>query len=184
MFPPLPDEKFAIIYADPPWNYKGQLQHTGKKRPDKRPDSGGAIRHYPTLTLAALKSLPISAIAEDDCLLFMWSSSPHLDQAIELGRRGDSDGRRSPFVWNKCRCNPGSYTMSENELCIVMKRGRIPQPRGARNIRQTIIQPRTRHSRKPPEARRRIEMMFPYHSRIELFARERVEGWHVWGIDV
>ena len=35
-------KKYKIIYADPPWDYKGQLQHTGKGGPD----SGGAVRHY------------------------------------------------------------------------------------------------------------------------------------------
>ena len=49
-FPPLPDRRYGVIYADPPWDYKGQLQHAG---PDSG-DTGGAIRHYSTVTSADL----------------------------------------------------------------------------------------------------------------------------------
>ena len=82
VFPELPDQKFGIIYADPPWDYRGQLQHAGVGSGD----TGGAVRHYPTVTLSDLKKLDVSGIAEDDCLLFMWATNPHLDQAIELGK--------------------------------------------------------------------------------------------------
>ena len=67
---------------------------------------------------------------------------------------------------------------------MVFKRGRIPQPRGARNIRQFISEKRTKHSKKPNEVRHRIEQMFPTQRKIELFAREFADGWDVWGLDV
>ena len=177
LFPPLPRRRFAIIYADPPWDYKGQLQHTG---PSGR-DSGGAIRHYSTIKLADLMQLPISSIADENCLLFMWSSSPHLDQAIDLGKAWGFQWATIAFVWHKAKPNPGFYTMSECELCLVMKRGKIPQPRGARNVRQFLLEERQAHSQKPDEVRRRIEAMFPEHEKIELFARQRAKGWTTWG---
>ena len=180
VFPPLPKRLFAIIYADPPWDYKGQLQHAGKGSGD----SGGAIRHYPTLTLKELKTLNILSIAENDCLLFMWATSPHLDQAIELGKAWGFDWATIAFIWHKGKPNPGFYTMSENELCLVFKKGKIPTPRGARNIRQTINAPRDKHSRKPEEARKRIDLMFPQHKKIELFARKKIKGWALWGNEI
>ena len=45
--PPFPDKQYQILYADPPWDYKGQLQHTGVGGKD----SGGAVRHYPTISV-------------------------------------------------------------------------------------------------------------------------------------
>ena len=75
-FPALPDRKFEVIYADPPWDYRGQLQHAGVGSGD----TGGAIRHYPTVKLADLKRLGVPAIAGEDCLMFMWTTNPHLDQ--------------------------------------------------------------------------------------------------------
>ena len=69
-------------------------------------------------------------------------------------------------------------------MCLVFKRGRIPKPRGARNIRQLIRSPRRKHSQKPDEVREAIKKMFPTHKRIELFARHKTNGWDIWGLDV
>ncbi len=178
-FPPLPEARYEIIYADPPWDYKGQLQHAGVGSGD----SGGAVRHYPTVKLKNLKTLNISRIASQDCLLFMWATNPHLDQAIELGKAWGFRWATVGFVWDKMRVNPGFYTMSQCELCLVFKRGRIPQPRGARNIRQLVSERRREHSRKPDEVRKRIDLMFPSMRKIELFARSRASDWDRWGLE-
>ena len=184
-FPPLPappaDQHYGVIYADPPWDYKGQLQHAGPGSGD----SGGAIRHYDTVRLSDLMELDIAEIAADDSLLFMWATSPHLDQAIDLGKVWGFAWATVAFVWDKQRVNPGFYTMSQCELCLVFKRGRIPTPRGARNVRQLVSEPREEHSRKPEEVRRRIEAMFPRQRKIELFARDAdIHGWDVWGAEI
>lgn len=178
IFPDLPEEKFAIIYADPPWDYKGQLQHAGAGSGD----SGGAMRHYPTVTLKHLMKLAVENIAEDDSLLFLWSTSPHLDQAINLGKAWGFNWATVAFVWNKIRVNPGFYTLSQCELCLAFKRGKIPTPRGARNIRQLVEARRQEHSRKPEEVRNRIDAMFPTQRKIELFARRHNPGWKAWGL--
>ena len=172
--------KYQIIYADPPWDYKGQKQHNGKGGKD----SGGAIIHYPTMKLAELKKLKVPDIADDDCLLFMWTSSPHLDQAIDLMKAWGFKYSTVGFVWDKQRVNPSFYTMSQCELCLIGKKGRIPKPRGARNIRQFLSVLRTKHSEKPCEVRTRIEEMFPEQIKIELFARKNFAGWDVWGNEV
>ncbi len=180
LFPKLPDKKYAVIYADPPWDYQGQLQHAGIGSAD----TGGAVRHYPTVKLSELKKLDIPSIAEDDCLLFMWATNPHLDQAVELGKSWGFSWATVAFVWDKERVNPGFYTLSQCELCLVFKRGRIPAPRGARNVRQMVRARRAAHSEKPDEVRERIEEMFPSQTKIELFARKKVEGWNSWGLEI
>ena len=178
-FPALPVREFDIIYADPPWDYKGQLQHAGPGSAD----TGGAVRHYPTVTLTDLKTLDVKNIAAQDSLLFMWATSPHLDQAIELGKSWEFDWATVAFVWDKIRVNPGFYTLSQCELCLVFKRGRIPRPRGARDVRQLVSAKRGLHSQKPEEVRKRIERMFPEQRRVELFARHTVPGWYSWGLE-
>jgi N6-adenosine-specific RNA methylase IME4 len=172
--------KFAIIYADPPWDYQGQVQHAGRSSAP----TGGAQTHYPTMTLPVLKRLRVERLAEPDCLLFLWTSSPHLPQAIELMRAWGFEYMTVAFVWDKVKVNPGYYTMSQCELCLVGKRGKIPQPRGARNIRQLVVAERGAHSAKPEEVRRRIEAMFPKQSKVELFARSIAPGWHAWGNEI
>ena len=179
LYAELPCARYAIIYADPPWDYKGQLQHAGPGSDD----TGGATRHYETLTLAQLKRLEVPSISADDCLLFLWATSPHLDQAIDLGKSWGFDWATVAFVWDKVRVNPGFYTLSQCELCLVFKRGRIPRPRGARNVRQLVRSERGPHSAKPEEVRERIDRMFPDHAKIELFARRVAPGWDAWGAD-
>ncbi|MBC6497213.1 MAG: transcriptional regulator [Alphaproteobacteria bacterium GM7ARS4] len=169
--------RYSIIYADPPWDYKGQLQHNGAGGRD----TGGALRHYPTMTAQEMACLDIGRYAADDCLLFLWATSPHLDQAIDLGKNWGFSWATVAFVWDKEKTNPGFYTLSQCELCLVMKRGRIPMPRGARNMKQMVRERRRAHSTKPDEVRRRIEGMFPRHKRLELFARERHAGWDCIG---
>jgi N6-adenosine-specific RNA methylase IME4 len=173
-------KKYSIVYADPPWDYKGQKQHAGAGKKT----TGSASVHYSTMKLKDLKKLPISSLVADDSLLFMWSSSPHLDQGIDLMKAWGYKWATVGFVWDKLRVNPGFYTMSQCELCLVGKRGKIPKPRGARNIRQLVSDLRGKHSVKPTEVRLRIEQMFPHHKRIELFARHKYDGWDAWGDEI
>ena len=147
-------------------------------------DTGSAARYYPTVKIEDLKTLPVQNIADDDCLLFMWVTSPMLDKALELGAAWGFQYTTVAFVWDKKRVNPGYYTMSQTEMVLLFKKGKIPQPRGARNIRQLIREKRTEHSRKPYETHLRINMMFPDQDKIELFARRKVPGWHLWGNEV
>ena len=85
---------------------------------------------------------------------------------------------------DKCNHNPGQYTLSNCELCLIFKKGKIPTPRGSRNIQQLVRIPRTEHSRKPIEVLHKIEEMFPTQKKIELFARHKPLGWDVCGLDV
>lgn len=190
LYPDLPEKRYDIIYADPPWDYGGKMQFDKSSKSAAEIDLGknifisAANFKYPTVKTKDLKNIPIDEIASDDCLLFMWVTNPHLAQGIELGEAWGFKYKTVAFVWNKMVHNPGQYTMSYCELCLVFKRGRIPQPRGARNMKQLIEEKRTKHSKKPKEVLKSIEKMFPSQSKIELFAREKPEGWDVWGLDV
>lgn len=190
LFPPLPNRRYDILYADPPWYYNGKLQFdksgTAEKNHNwtKRIFISSASFKYPTVPTDELKKLPVQQIAQDDSLLFLWTTNPHLAQAIELGIAWGFEYKTVAFVWNKMNHNPGHYTLSYCELCLLFKRGRIPTPRGARNVKQLIEIPRKDHSEKPVEVAQSIIRMFPYQSRIELFARSKKEGFDSWGLDV
>ena len=176
--PPLPKGPFDIIYADPPWDYKGQLQHNGTGGRD----TGGAARHYPTIKSREMAEWAIGdTLAADNALLFLWATSPHLDQAIALGTAWGFNWATVAFVWDKMKTNPGYYTLSQYELCLVMKRGKIPEERGSRSVRQSVVARRTRHSEKPDEVRKRIDQMFPSARKLEMFARKKAQGWSTWG---
>ena len=190
LYPDLPEKRYSIIYADPPWDYGGKMQFDksskcrGTLDIDKSIFISGANFKYPTLKLKELQKIPIHEIAEQDCLLFMWVTNPHLANGIRLGESWGFEYKTVAYVWDKMVHNPGKYTMSYCELCLVFKRGRIPSPRGTRNEKQLVSSPRGVHSAKPREIRQSIERMFPTQEKIELFARQRPIKWDVWGLDV
>ena len=172
---------YDIILCDPPWDYKGQKQHAGKNSKD----TGGAIVHYPTMTVKQMiEQINVLQYAKSDCLLFMWTTWPHLDQAIELGKGWGFKYVHTPFVWNKCKTNPGYYTLTQTEPVLCFKVGKIPRPRGARNVRQLVEVPRTRHSEKPWVINDLIDKMFPTQQKLEMFARRKYKDWDVWGNEI
>lgn len=189
-YPDLPERTYDIIYADPPWDYGGKLQFDNSSRAVGQIDAtrnifiSAANFKYPTVKIQDLKKIPIQKISKDDCLLFMWVTGPHLEQGIQLGKHWGFDYKTVAFVWDKQIHNPGQYTLSYCEFCLVFKKGRIPQPRGARNIKQLVRAHRTTHSEKPSNVVESITEMFPKQDKIELFARKRHVGWDVWGLDI
>ena len=84
--------------------------------------------------------------------------SPMLDDGIELMKKWGFKYSTIAFIWHKQRANPGHYTMSECEICLVGRRGKIPTPRGARNVRQFLSEMRGKHSAKPTEIRKKTNM--------------------------
>lgn len=190
LYPKLPNDKFDIIYADPPWHYNGKLQFDKSSKSKEKIDinkkifvSTAAFK-YPTLKLNELKKLQVQNISKKDCILFMWTTNPHLEQSLELGKAWGFEYRTVAFVWNKMVHNPGQYNLSYCELCLLFKSGKIPSPRGARNIKQLINVKRKNHSEKPIEVLESINQMFPKQKKIELFARKKNKGWSVWGLDI
>lgn len=127
------DKKYNIIYADPPWQYRS------KECLAKKSILNGELNvHYPTMTLDEIKQLPIPKIAEKDSLLFLWVVSPMLDDCMEVLKSWGYRYATIGFVWDKQKPNPGSYTMSQCEVCLIGKKGKIPTPRGIRNARQFL----------------------------------------------
>ena len=174
--PQLPDKKYSIIYADPPWQYykgKGQLPSLSKIE-----------NHYRTISVDELKALPVSSIVDNDCLLFLWTTSIAFPMALTVGESWGFKYITVGFVWDKVNPVYGRYTLSQCEYCLIFRRGKIPQPRGKRNIRQFLSEKKRKHSQKPDEVRNRIVEMFPEQSKIELFAREHHPGWDTWGNEV
>src|SRR3990167_3417362 len=104
---PLPQETFDIIYCDPPWDYNGNLQYDRSSKSAENIDFNrnifisSAEFKYPTLRLDQLKQITVPDICKDDCLLFMWTTSPHLAQSLELGSAWGFEYRTVAFIWDK-----------------------------------------------------------------------------------
>lgn len=177
---------YDVIYADPPWSYRGREQFGFAG--DVGVSTGGAVKQYETLDLETICAMGVRKLCSEDALLFLWGTGPLL--LTDVPKVIDAWGftyATVAFVWDKERTNPGYYTLSQAEFCVVAKRGKIPQPRGSRNTRQwcdypeVVTELRGKHSAKPAEVRERIARMFPDQRKLELFARERVPGWDGWG---
>ncbi len=171
------DKTYDIVYMDPPWRY-GNPVRTGSGRQTNLEED-----HYPTMSIKELKELPINELTNKDSLIYMWVTSPFVAIGIDIACEWGFDYSTVAFVWDKTIALRGSYTMGATEQVLVFKKkgGKIPQPRGARNIRQFISEKRREHSRKPDDVRTRIETMHPTQSKLEMFARTAPEGWDVWG---
>lgn len=116
-------KKYKIIYADPPWEYR-QKQINFQSYDQGKKYSNNVTEHYPTMSNQDIKYLPVSDFADEDCLLFLWVTSPNLDVGIEVGRAWGFEYKTVAFVWDKQRTNYGFYTLSSVELCLVFKKAR------------------------------------------------------------
>ena len=168
--PPL-EGKYRVIYADPPWKYG-----------DERDGSTtGATDHYPTMSIAELCDLPVIDIAEDNAVLFLWTTSPLLEDSFKVinawGFR-----YKSSFVWDKIRHNMGHYNSVRHEFLLVCTRGSCT-PDNVKLFDSVQSIERTEHSKKPEEFRNIIDTLYTHGNKIELFAREPADGWEVWGND-
>lgn len=190
LYPELPNQKYDVIYADPPWDYGGKMQYDKSSIKsenvgfEKKVFISAANFKYPTVKLKDLKTLDVSSIAADNCILFMWTTGPQMANSIELGKSWGFEYKTIAFVWDKQVHNPGRYTLSQTEFVLAFKKGKFPTPRGARNVRQLVSVHRGTHSEKPVEVIEGITRMFPLQKKIELFARNNYYGWDNWGLEI
>uniref|UniRef100_A0A6M3J3V9 Putative methyltransferase n=1 Tax=viral metagenome TaxID=1070528 RepID=A0A6M3J3V9_9ZZZZ len=165
----LPDAKYRVLYADPPWSY-------GNTQPDYHP---GPRDHYPVMKLADICALPIAGICEDNAVLFLWVTSPILEESFQVIRAWGFRYKTS-FVWDKIKHNMGHYNSVRHEFLLVCVRGSCP-PDVPKLFDSVQSIERTEHSVKPEEFRQIIDTIYPHGKRLELFARGRHEGWDVFG---
>ena len=178
-----PDKKYNIIYVDPPWDYGNTKNHNGQFW-------GMADKHYNVMKLDDIKNLPIQDIASENCFLFLWVTSPFMEKGFEVIKSWGFKFCTVGFVWIKMKNDMsevrkdglGKYTISNAEYCLIARNGKYW--REAKNIQQIITTPKLGHSRKPDEVRDRIVQLCGDLPRIELFARQKTEGWDCWGNEI
>lgn len=170
-------KKYKIIYADPPWKYR------------RTSVQGAAERHYPCMSYDELKNLNVKNIADKDCVLFMWATFPQLQEALNLIKAWGFEYKTVAFVWLKLNKKEkgfffglGFWTRGNAEICLLATRGK--PKRISKSVHQLIISQLRKHSQKPDEARQKIIDLLGDIPRIELFAREKIDGWDVWGNEV
>lgn len=161
--------KFRVIYADPPWSYGGSMNET----------YGTADKHYPTMSLDDLCIMPVPDITEDNAVLFLWATSPLLEDAFKVINAWGFKYKAS-FVWDKVKHVMGHYNSVRHELLLICTKGSCV-PENMKLFDSVYEEERTEHSKKPEHFREIIDTIYPSGARIELFARKAVEGWGTYG---
>lgn len=171
----LPTAKYRVLYADPPWRYNDKADAGSVQ-------SGGAEQHYPSLSIAELCALPVATICEPHAVLFLWTTSPLLADTFSVIEAWGFTYKAS-FVWDKHAHNMGHYNSVRHEFLLVCVRGSCA-PDVPKLFDSVQKSGRTEHSEKPGVFRIIIDTLYPHGRRVELFAREHVEGWEPWGNEV
>ena len=174
----LPNKKYSIIYADPPWSYDDKALAGNR----------GACCKYDVMDIDALKKLPIQDITAENSVLFMWATFPKISEALQLLDVWGFRYKTVAFTWVKRGKNSSKYfmgmgrwTRSNSEVVLLATKGK-PKRIDA-GISQIIDTPIREHSKKPDIVRDKIVQLCGDLPRIELFARSKIHGWDVWGND-
>lgn len=171
------DKKYSIIYADPPWDY------------NDKGCNGAAEKEYNTMSLDEICELPISQIADKNCVLFIWATYPKIDEALKVIEAWGFKYKSIGFQWIKlnkneigCYFGLGRWTRGNTEPCLIAVKGK--PKRISASVSQLVFAPITKHSEKPPVVRKKIIELIGDLPRIELFARQQADGWDCWGNEV
>lgn len=167
---------YDLIMCDPPWRFK--------TRSAKGITAKGAGGQYQTMTFDDLAALEIPAA--ENCLLWLWATNPMLPQAFELlslwGFTFKTAGHWAKMTrHNKQAFGTGYIFRCAGEPYLIGTKGKI---KTTRSVRSVVIGKVREHSRKPDEAYDAAERLIPDARRLDMFARERREGWASWGDQV
>jgi len=163
----LPQGKYQVIYADPPWQY------------DNSGFTNSAESQYPTMKTADICKLQISDLSDETSILFLWATNPLLLDALRVMKAWGFEYKTN-IAWIKDKGRGYSwYVKSKHELLLVGTKKETPHP--ATKPDSCFEADRGDvHSRKPEIAYEIIESMYP-GKKIELFARISRDGWDSWG---
>ena len=173
--PVFPKTKYSVVLSDPPWRYDFDVA------------SRATEKHYPTLTLLELKryqdtnGVRVTSIFAKDCILFLWATSPKLDEAMHLIPSWGFK-YKTHMVWAKDKIGLGWYCRNKHELLLIAERGSMPLPDAPNRPPSVIEAPRTTHSHKPDRFYQIIEQAYPEREYLEMFGiKNERPHWHIWG---
>jgi N6-adenosine-specific RNA methylase IME4 len=175
-------KRYQIIYADPPWNLHGLNKHgivTSRDSPNNP---------NPAMSYDDIRKLPVKEMADENCVLFLWVVDNSLPFVFNIIKEWGFEYKSVAFTWvkktkrGKDFFGMGQWTRKNPEMCLIAKRG-TPK-RISCGVRQLHYYPIAEHSKKPPEFRNEIIKLCGELPRIELFARQKTEGWDVWGNEI
>ena len=177
---PFPNKKYNIIYSDPAWRFKTYSNKGMLKSAEK---------YYSCMSIEDIKNLPVKDISSENCILFMWVTYPLLEKGLEVIKSWGFIYKTCGFCWVKKNKKSdslfwglGYWTRANQEICLLATKGK--PKRFSKSVHQVVYEPIREHSRKPDCIRDRIVELCGDLPRIELFARQKIDGWDCWGNEV
>lgn len=150
---------------------------------------GGAERHYDTMSIDDIKNLNVNEISDDDSILFMWATFPKIQEALDTIKAWGFEYKTCAFTWIKENKKSstlfwgmGRWTRSNAEICLLATKGK--PKRINMGIHSVVVEKISKHSKKPSKIRNLIVDLIGDLPRIELFAREKKDGWDCWGNEI
>jgi N6-adenosine-specific RNA methylase IME4 len=186
-------KKYNVILADPPWKIKAGRPLKGYKMENGKQlfipvSNKSRDTEYPHMAIEDIKSLKVKDIAADDAHLYMWVTNSHLPFAFEIIKEWGFK-YSTMIVWAKNRMGGGlggTYKIT-TEFLIFATKGRLKANQTNEstwfNEKRTYENGFPKHSKKPTFFYELIEKTSPGR-KIELFARQKREGWDSWGNEV
>ena len=163
----MPEGQYDLIYADPPWQY--DFAETDNRKIEN---------HYETMTSDDIKNMTVPS--SENCLLLLWATAPKLKEALEVI---DSWGfeYKTHAIWNKEIIGMGYWFRGQHELLLVATKGNFSPPQPGDRVSSIFSEKRQQHSRKPEIIYEYIEKTFSEAKKLELFSRQKREGWSSYG---
>jgi N6-adenosine-specific RNA methylase IME4 len=172
---------YELIVIDPPWDdSEDAYAESGKGR--------SAAMRYPTMTLAQMKERYPRLPAAPHALIYMWTTSQYLRQAMDLLEHwGATYG--GIIGWDKVLIGKGRRHRIVEEFIIYGSIGNgLPIPLAAdktlNHFREAAVRERGVHSRKPDKLYDDLARQYPDVAKLEMFARRPREGWDTHGNEV
>ena len=179
---PFPDNKYDIVYTDPPWP-----QTKGNKRKVRK--NQGKELDYQVLSLADILEIHADFLTkhtEDTNTVFIWAIDKYLFDAEQM-MENFGYKLHARIIWNKLNGVAPAFTIRyAHEYLLWWYRPKmLPINKEMRGKYTTVITEKaTKHSKKPIAAYEMIKNLYPIESKIELFARNIYDGFDSWGDQV
>jgi N6-adenosine-specific RNA methylase IME4 len=170
--------QFGAILIDPPWRFANR---TGKVGPEHK-----RLHRYRTLSLEEIAALPVEMFALPRSHLYLWCPNALLLEALTIMKDWGFTYKTN-IVWYKVRKDGGPdgrgvgfYFRNVTELLLFGVKGQLRTLQPGRTQVNVLMSRKGEHSRKPVAVYDLIARCSP-GPYLELFARDRRDGWTQWG---
>jgi N6-adenosine-specific RNA methylase IME4 len=182
--------KAQVIIADPPWGFDDGLK--AMKRKVRR----SAVSQYRTMTPAQVALLPVKSIVDPaGCVLALWVPGSMLEDGLMVAKswgfkmkqifvwvKLKKDFKKEPDVNKSTRVGMGRLFRQSHEIALICTSGKsIYKLLNNKGQRSVMFDLNLGHSIKPEGLHKRLDLMFPTASKVEMFARRPQPGWTVLG---